>query len=523
MNRGGFALARHPLLALIRHAGGSNPADGDAELLARYAADGDHPAFAELVRRYARLVWGQCRGLLPSEPDADDAFQATFLALARSAAHIRDPNRLGPWLHAVAHRVCLNARRAAARRKKRERGTATAEGTTPVADSAWDAAAAAVQEEVGRLPESLRMPFVLCCLEGKAPTDAAKQLGMKWGTFSARLSRAKQWLLERLSARGIGAGVVLAAVGVGAMPTAAAVERAVSLGSAGASVPASVLSLASGVGVMGVSRTKLLAAVAIAAVGLIGLLLPGGGNPVVPAASAAPVPKETLEVKTKKLQELWGMLLDADEAVSSRALLEMSARPKADVVAFLAGKLKPLKLTEERAKQLLAELNDDKEETAKAAFEELGYFDPRLVLQVGDMLKDLPQGRHRERVASLLLGTGLDGLAGCKVEYNSAAAMAARNGGRTFPGNFMVEDPNPKRAGAAVGIEKYSTAVAETPAELSGWLKQRHWVRATRAVMILEHLGTPEAVKALEVVATGHEDASPTKAAKEAVERLKKR
>jgi hypothetical protein len=214
-----------------------------------------------------------------------------------------------------------------------------------------------------------------------------------------------------------------------------------------------------------------------------------------------------------------------DEAVSSRALLELSARPKADVTAFLAGKLKPLKLTEDRAKKLLADLGDEKEETAKAAFDELSYFDPRLALPVDDMLKDLPAGRHRERVASLLLGTGLDGLAGCKVEYNSAAVMAARNGGKKFPGNFMVEDPNPQRAGAAAGIEKYSTAVAETPAEMSGagWLGHRQWNRATRAVMILEHLGTPEAVKVLEAMAGGHDEAGPTKAAKEAVGRLKKK
>ncbi len=206
------------LRTLIDHA--SRLAESDAVLLRKFADTRDPQAFAELVRRYGRLVWGQCRHLLQSEADADDAFQATFLSLAKCGRTLRDTNKLGPWLHGVAYRVCMQVKRTAARRAKREKATAKAEATRPVPDSAWDQAFAAVHDELAKLPDTLRVPFVLCVLEGKGTTDAAAQLGLKVGTLSSRLSRAKQTLLERLSARGLTAG--LAAVGASSTPAAVA-------------------------------------------------------------------------------------------------------------------------------------------------------------------------------------------------------------------------------------------------------------------------------------------------------------
>src|SRR5215213_2660702 len=93
----------------------------DAELLRRFLAAREEPAFAAIVRRHGPLVWGVCRHLLPSEADAEDAFQATFLALFRAAAKVRTPNALGAWLHRVAGRVCKNGLRARVRRVRRER------------------------------------------------------------------------------------------------------------------------------------------------------------------------------------------------------------------------------------------------------------------------------------------------------------------------------------------------------------------------------------------------------------------
>lgn len=514
-------MARFQLLALIRHAGGTHADDTDADLLGRFVA-GDHSAFAELVRRYARLVWGQCRNLLPIEADADDAFQATFLALSRSAKSIRDTDRLGPWLYAVAYRVCLNSRRAAARRTKRERRVASVEGTLPVADSAWDAAAVALHEEVSRLPESLRVPFVLCCLEGKAPTDAAKQLGMKWGTFSARLSRAKQRLLDRLSARGIGAAVAIGVISSGANASAAIIERVLQFGINGASVPASVQSLVTGVVSMG-TRGKLLVSLAMAIVGVVALVVRGGTSPN-STAHAAPVPKESLEVRAKKLEELWAMLIVPDEAVSSRALLELTARPKKDVIPFLADRLKPLKLTAERAKQLLTDLGDDKEEVAKAAFDELSYFDPLLALDMEGIVK-AAEGKTRLQRLAALLQRGGDEVEGihkfvwCDLKYMNLAAGAAPEK-HAFD---VRSDPN-KPVGFKNYMDRkgYQGNVLMT-FEYSLTTKHRpEWRRLTRALMLLEHINTPEAVKVLDAMATGHPDAGPTIAAKDALERLKK-
>jgi RNA polymerase sigma factor (sigma-70 family) len=259
---------RHIQLVLRQAAAVGRPSESDADLLRRFAAERDEAAFAELVRRHGRLVWALCRNLLPSEADADDAFQATFLALARSPGSVRDGGRVGPWLHGVAYRVCLKSRRAAARRRKRERVAAAVEADRPVADSAWDTALAAVHEEVCRLPESQRVPFVLCCLEGTSVTEAATQLGWKLGTLSARLTRAKQTLIDRLTGRRLPAAVAGAVAVTGGVSSAdipaSLVARTAELAFAAGPVSQTILSLAHGVTGMTLYRTKLLAVVLLA-------------------------------------------------------------------------------------------------------------------------------------------------------------------------------------------------------------------------------------------------------------------
>lgn len=524
-------MARSQLYALIRSAGDACAQDSDTALLGRFVEAADQEAFAELVRRYSRLIWGQCRHLLANEADADDAFQATFFALAKSARAIRTGDRLGPWLHAVAYRVCLNSHRAAARRKKRERRAASQEGIAPVADSTWDRAAAALHEEVNKLPESLRVPFVLCCLEGKAPTVAALQLGLKWGTFSARLSRAKQRLLDQLSARGLGAGVIVGAVNIGTVASAAAVERAVQLGSVGASVPASILSLTTGVSGMFLLRTKLsmVLALAVSVVGVATLMLPANNLPTaIPVARAAPVPMESVEVKSKKLEELWKLLIELDDAVSVRALLELSIRPNNDVVRFLGDKLKPIKVTKVKLEKLIGELGDEKGEVVEAAFAELGYFDPRLELDLETIMKFATTKRQKQRVVGLLSSwtlTEANKYTWCEVQFNvtrNPAAAAANE--RVIYTVSLSNDPN-KPAGFQTELDRIGIAGGMTsivPSDLSE-LRLSQWNRASRAILVLELLRTPDAIKLLETIATGHPDASPTKAAAEALVRLKKK
>lgn len=174
----------------------------DRDLLERYVRHDDQGAFTQLVMRYNRLVWGQCRNMLANDADAEDAFQASFLTLARAAKKFNTEARLGPWLHGMAYRVCMNARRAIGRRAKREKAAARPDAQQPVADSSWEKAFAVVAEEVQKLPNALRVAFVLCYFEGRSVADAAADLGLKRGMFTARLTRAKQALLERLARRG---------------------------------------------------------------------------------------------------------------------------------------------------------------------------------------------------------------------------------------------------------------------------------------------------------------------------------
>src|SRR5262249_55514731 len=152
------AVTSRSLQAVLRSLADAHPPVCDGELLRRFLG-GDEAAFAELVGRHGRLVWSVCRHLSGSDAEADDAFQATFLVLFRAAKKIRAPARLSAWLHGVAYRVCAKARQAAKRRTAREKAVATLEHNgSAVADSAWDRALAAVHEELGRLPESLRVP-----------------------------------------------------------------------------------------------------------------------------------------------------------------------------------------------------------------------------------------------------------------------------------------------------------------------------------------------------------------------------
>jgi RNA polymerase sigma factor (sigma-70 family) len=288
----------------------------DGDLLCQFLK-GSKEAFTEIVRRHGRLVWSVCRNLTRSDAEADDAFQATFLVLLRNAGRVRDTARLSAWLHGVAYRVCARARRTAQRRAAREQAAAMSERYGQVvADSAWDRALAAVHEEAGKLPESLRTPFVLCCLEGKGVTEAAEQLGWKLGTFSGRLTRAKNTVLARLDARGLTIGAV-AGLGL-STPPAAAVAKAAALVQAGAIVPKSILQLTQGVLGMNATSFKVLAA-AVVFIGGLGI---NAGTVWVATADAqqpnTPAPStRNLEAEVKQLQ---------DELNKAKAEAEAAAR-----------------------------------------------------------------------------------------------------------------------------------------------------------------------------------------------------
>jgi RNA polymerase sigma factor (sigma-70 family) len=200
----------------------------DAQLLDRFAAAGDRAALEALVRRYGPSVWGVVRRLLNNLPDAEDAFQATFLVLVRRAAALDRRPPLGGWLYGVACRVARRARSQAARRQARERREPeryAAVGPDCPADEATRRELRQVlDEELQRLPAQYREPLVLCYLQGKTNVQAARELGLPAGSMSRHLARARDLLRERLAGRGV-------TLSAGALAAALAAEAA------GAAVP----------------------------------------------------------------------------------------------------------------------------------------------------------------------------------------------------------------------------------------------------------------------------------------------
>ena len=183
----------------------------DAELLERFLARGDsdaEDAFATLVARHGPMVLGVCRRMLPASHDAEDAFQATFLVLARRAASIVRRERLASWLYSVAVRTAQVARRRVARQRAAERRLMdeTSEAKSEPAEDREDLLPI-LDEELNRLPHRYRVALVACELEGKPRREAARQLGIPEGTLSTHLARGRKLLRERLQRRGVSLGV----------------------------------------------------------------------------------------------------------------------------------------------------------------------------------------------------------------------------------------------------------------------------------------------------------------------------
>jgi RNA polymerase sigma factor (sigma-70 family) len=146
--------------------------------------------------------------VLDREHDAEDAFQATFLTLARKGASIRNRRVLAGWLHEVAHRIALRARARANRHRTLERQVMTMtpprdEPGNPDEKVSWEELRPVLHEEVVRLPEKYRAPVILGYLEGRTNEEVAKLLQWPVGTVKGRLLRARQLLRSRLTHRGV--------------------------------------------------------------------------------------------------------------------------------------------------------------------------------------------------------------------------------------------------------------------------------------------------------------------------------
>jgi RNA polymerase sigma factor (sigma-70 family) len=145
---------------------------------------------------------GVCRRILP-EADADDAFQGTFLILARKAASLGWHESVANWLYLVAYRLALKVKTEALRRRAHESQATDRPPRDPMAEISLREAQAVLDEELASLPDKLRAPVLLCCLEGMTRDEAARLLGWSLGTFKRRLEQGRERLRARLLRRGL--------------------------------------------------------------------------------------------------------------------------------------------------------------------------------------------------------------------------------------------------------------------------------------------------------------------------------
>lgn len=256
----------------------------DAQLIEDFVVRRDEASFEVLVWRHGTMVLNLCQRVLRDSHEAEDAFQATFLVFARKAGSIGKSEAVGCWLYKVAYRVALRVRARAARRNGQEEPVAELPGRESMDEVEWRDLRPVLDEEIDRLPEKYRAPFVLCYLEGQTNEEAAAQLGCPKGTILSRLSRGRERLRARLARRGLalsaaGLGTVLSQ-SAAAAPAAlvnATVEAAIPFAAGQAAVglvSASVAALTEGVlQAMFLTKVKFAAAALLT----LAVLAPGAG------------------------------------------------------------------------------------------------------------------------------------------------------------------------------------------------------------------------------------------------------
>ena len=287
------------------------PPAADAELLARFLDAHDEEAVGVLVARHLPAVRAVCRSVLRDPHDADDAAQATFLVLVRRATAVRDRQALGGWLCRVAWRTANRLREQNSKRaSRREPGIEPDATPAAVAASPTGDVLAALEEEIGRLPEQYRTAVLTCYAAGVPTADAAARLGWPKGTLLTRLAWARRRLRDRLTKRGVTLGGGLTAALAGRAELAGSAVLAGRVGGAMVALLAGespvglvsdrVHSLTEGVvrHMIG-TKLKLLVGAGFAAVAVLGLGLgrmtagadPGDKKPTTPFGAAADKPR----------------------------------------------------------------------------------------------------------------------------------------------------------------------------------------------------------------------------------------
>ena len=172
----------------------------DPQLIEQFLADCDEAAFEALIRRHGPMIMSVCSRIVNNHADAEDAFQATFLVLAKNLRTVRKQASFASWLHGVARRVALKARAQTNTRRHYEQRVSMRENSGDEEVTCREMRSV-FDEELTRLPDKWRQPLVLCYLEGRTQEEAAKQLGWSKNTLRRRLEEARARLGVRLRAR----------------------------------------------------------------------------------------------------------------------------------------------------------------------------------------------------------------------------------------------------------------------------------------------------------------------------------
>jgi RNA polymerase sigma factor (sigma-70 family) len=322
----------------------------DAELLGRFNAKQDEASFAALMERHGRLVWSACWQVLHHQQDAEDAFQATFLVLARQARSIRQGETVASWLYRVAYRTAMKARMNKIKRLAREKAAARMPADKPGSELAWRELQTLLVEELERLPEKYRLPFVLCCVEGKSKSEAAQALGWKEGTVSGRLALARKQMQARLARRGVLLSAALCALALAPAGSAAPLSgrlfesllQAAPVFAAGNStvsaLSADVVGLARGV-IKAMAMTKLKTAILLVlAVGTLVGSAAYFGRPLLTDHAAAAVPQqpETKEAGQRSAENPKGEMMRPAPAAGKK---DSAAAVAAGEQAVVAGRV----------------------------------------------------------------------------------------------------------------------------------------------------------------------------------------
>jgi RNA polymerase sigma factor (sigma-70 family) len=301
------------------------------------------------------MVLGVCRRLLPNRQDAEDAFQVTFLVLARRASSVRPREQVGAWLHGVAYRTAMGHRRSLLRRRAKERTLRDVPHPASGPERGGEELLQAIDRELERLPEKLRLPVVLCDLEGHSLREAARQLGLPDATLANRLRLARRRLAARLREHGVTPETSLAPMLlVGATPAGP------DLIAAACSAPRPSLFLT--LGAWKTMRLIPFVALVLAGAGVAWLAPAVKGPPVGGAVQAAPPPKFDKNSRRERILKVLGEALeelrasgptDDRQTLRHRLFLDMA------VIEAKLGRREASRKLFKEADALIAAIQDD--------------------------------------------------------------------------------------------------------------------------------------------------------------------